>query len=218
MTWKKTQTMAEKNTGRLCGPFQRKHSKTIGYGRSILAAALLALCVTLWPGAQAYAHGSAPIDEDSCARFMGENIIHFSAYQPQFDKAGHYCEEIPRVGDTIVVVDLYNKRLRQVPVSLKIIDPSAAETEQVMVAIEPKVYIHGVIEAATSFPRSGTYKAIITVADGDEMQRSYTIRVEPSKLMSYVTAGLTYGVMMILLGFLIGRPLWNYVQNRRGAS
>jgi len=186
-------------------------------GFSFLFAALLAIGAAFWPFEDAKAHGKAPIDEDVCARFMGRNIIHFSAYQPQFDKAGHYCEEIPKAGETIVVVDLYNQRLRQVPVSLKIIDPNAEETEQVLVSTQPKIYSHGVIEAATNFSHSGVYEAIVTVNDGDEAQRSITFRVEPSKVMAYVSRGLIYGIVLILIGLLIVRPIWNMVQSRKGA-
>ena len=185
---------------------------------AVACAALIAIGATIWPASGALAHGTTPIDEDNCARFMGRNIIHFSAYQPQFDKAGHYCDEIPKAGETIVVVDLYNQRLRQVPVSLTIIDPTAAETEQVLVATKPKVYTHGVIEAATNFSHSGDYKAIVTVADGDEAERSIIFRVEPSKVMTYVSRGVIYAVMLILIGLLIGRPIWNMVQNRKGAT
>lgn len=187
-------------------------------GLATPVAAMLAICIAAFAPTSADAHGAMPIDEDVCARFMGRNIIHFSAYQPQFDKAGHYCEEIPKTGNAIVVVDLYNQRLRQVPVSLKIIDPSMSEVEQVLVETEPKVYTHGVIEAETSFPHSGDYQAIVTIADGEEEARSITFRVQPSKVMTYVSRGLIYGVVLILIGLLIVRPIWNFVQNRSGAA
>ena len=184
----------------------------------VACAVFLTFAVTVWPVAEARAHGATPIDEDSCARFMGRNIIHFSAYQPQFDRAGHYCEEIPKAGETIVVVDLYNQRLRQVPVALKIIDPMAAETDQILIAMKPKVYTHGVIEAETNFTHSGVYEAIVTIMDGDQAERSIRFKVEPSKVMTYVSRGVIYAVMLILIGLLIGRPIWNMVQNRRGAG
>jgi len=184
----------------------------------VAIVAMMAMCIAALLPTEADAHGNLPIEEDTCARFMGRNIIHFSAYQPQFDKAGHYCDEIPKIGDTIVVVDLYNQRLRQVPVSLKIIDPSVPEVEQVLVSTQPKVYTHGVIEAETSFPHSGNYQAIVTIADGDAAERSFTIRVEPSKVMTYVSRGLIYAVMLILIGLLIVRPIWNFVQRRSGAA
>jgi len=184
----------------------------------VAIVAMMAMCIAALLPTEADAHGNLPIEEDTCARFMGRNIVHFSAYQPQFDKAGHYCDEIPKIGDTIVVVDLYNQRLRQVPVSLKIIDPSLSEVEQVLVSTQPKVYTHGVIEAETSFPHSGNYQAIITVADGDAEERIFTIRVEPSKVMTYVSRGLIYAIMLILIGLLIVRPIWNFVQRRGGAA
>lgn len=203
--------------GRMSGRPWRKLSVVSGKP-SIVFAALLAMCLAVLMPSAANAHGSLPIEEDNCARFMGRNIIHFSAYQPQFDKAGHYCEEIPKTGDTIVVVDLYNQRLRQVPVTLKIIDPSASEVEKVLVSTQPKIYSHGVIEAAATFPHSGSYQAIVTIADGDHEERSITFEVEPSKVMTYVSRGIIYAIVLILMGLLIVRPIWNFVQRRGGAT
>ena len=166
----------------------------------------------------AWAHGNVPVEEDACARFLGSQIIHFSAYQPQHEEGAQYCSEIPKTGDTIVVVDLYNQRLREVPVSLQIIDPSASEGSQVLFSSEPKIYKHGVIEAKAPFDHSGAYKAIVTIFDGGEQIGSLNFLVEPDKTLAYISSGLMYAIFLALLGLLIGTPIWRLIQRVKARS
>src|SRR5437899_8696303 len=68
-----------------------------------LMAALIGLAVAFHAGAAA-AHGKESLEEDSCVRRIGENMVHLSAYQPQYDATAQYCTEIPKGGDTYLVV------------------------------------------------------------------------------------------------------------------
>ena len=47
-------------------------------------ATVLILVAALYPDVAA-AHGDAPPDADPCSRRMGESVVHFSAYQPQYE-------------------------------------------------------------------------------------------------------------------------------------
>ena len=49
-----------------------------------LSATALVLLAALHAGAAA-AHGKVSLEEDSCVRRIGESMVHFSAYQPQFE-------------------------------------------------------------------------------------------------------------------------------------
>jgi len=182
-----------------------------------LLGVIILLVSAAWFGStsKAWAHGDMAIEEDACARFLGRQIIHFSAYQPQHEKGAQYCNEIPKVGDTIVVVDLYNQRLREVPVTLRIIDPNAPEENQVLFASKPKIYKHGVIEANAPFDHSGIYQAVVTIFDGGEQSGSLNFRVEPDKTLAYVSSALMYAIFLGLLGLLIGMPIWRMIQRRR---
>jgi hypothetical protein len=80
----------------------------------------LILAALLSPGV-ADAHGNVTMEEDICVRRIGGNMVHFSAYQPQFEPKAQYCTEIPEVGDTFLVVDLVDPGLRTMPVGVRII-------------------------------------------------------------------------------------------------
>ena len=58
------------------------------------------------------AHGKESLEEDSCVRRIGENMVHLSAYQPQYDIGAQYCTEIPKGGDTYLVVDCRSSHAR----------------------------------------------------------------------------------------------------------
>ena len=53
------------------------------------------------------------MEEDTCMRRMGDNsMVHLSAYQPQHEPGDQYCTEIPKEGETFLVVDLVDQALR----------------------------------------------------------------------------------------------------------
>ena len=74
----------------------------------------------------ASAHGKVAMEDDSCMRRIGENMIHLSTYQPQVNEGGHYCTDIPKAGSTVLVIDLVDPVLRDMPIGVKVIKGSNA--------------------------------------------------------------------------------------------
>src|SRR3954451_14218876 len=58
---------------------------------------------------------------DPCRRQLGASLLHLTLYQPQFDPDAEYCEEVPRAGKTIFVVDVTAGELRQTPIGLEVV-------------------------------------------------------------------------------------------------
>ena len=67
--------------------------------RGVGATGLLLLAVLSQPGI-ANAHGSVSGEDDPCLRRIGEQVVHFNAYQPQYQLREQYCTDIPKEGDT----------------------------------------------------------------------------------------------------------------------
>ena len=74
-----------------------KHVTGIG------ATGLMFLAVLSYPGVAA-AHGVVNGEDDPCLRQVGERIVHFNAYQPQYQLKDQYCTDIPQEGDTVLAV------------------------------------------------------------------------------------------------------------------
>ena len=62
------------------------------------------------------AHGKVSMEEDTCTRRLDdESMVHLSAYQPQHEPSGQYCTDIPREGNTLLVIDLGIRRCATSP-------------------------------------------------------------------------------------------------------
>ena len=70
--------------------------------------------------AAAWAHRDRGPD-DPCRKQIGDSLLHLTLYQPHFDPDAEYCEEVPRAGRTVVVVDVTAGELRQVPISVEVV-------------------------------------------------------------------------------------------------
>jgi len=133
--------------------------------RWVIQAALVALLVgagfspnTVW------AHGAVSLEDDICVRRMGGNMVHFSAYQPQFEPKAQYCTEIPEVGDTFLVVDLVDPSLRTMPIGVRIIKGQGGgdtEEDQTVAYWKPTSHPDGVVRGEANLEK-GLYKVIIT--------------------------------------------------------
>ena len=133
-------------------------------------------------------------------RRMGGNMVHFSAYQPQFEPKAQYCTEIPEVGDTFLVVDLVDPGLRTMPVGVRIIKGQGEEgggdreEDQTVAYWKPTSHPDGVVRGEANLEK-GLYKVIIT-AEGLSPSY-YLLRVQQA---DYSKVGRkAVGPIMVLL-------------------
>ena len=103
-------------------------------------------CLLSWiAAAPAYAHKFGG-PNDPCERKLGAAVIHITLYQPQFDPDAEYCDEVPREGDTVFVLDTLGDELRQVPIGVQIFAISSDGSQRVAVTLPPAVYRRGVVD------------------------------------------------------------------------
>lgn len=154
----------------------------------------------------AKAHGKVAIEEDNCMRQIGENMIHLSAYQPQIDEEGHYCTDIPKVGNTILVIDLVDPSLRDMPIGIKVIKGSSIDEGETVKHIQPTLYEDGVISTQSSFDQ-GKYLVLITAEGVPPLNYAYHLRVEMINYANVFRASI--GPMVaLLLTTLLGYKLF----------
>ena len=154
----------------------------------------------------AKAHGKVAIEEDNCMRQIGENMIHLSAYQPQIDEEGHYCTDIPKVGNTILVIDLVDPSLRDMPIGVKVIKGSSIDEGETVKHIQPTLYEDGVISTQSSFDQ-GKYLVLITAEGVPPLTYEYHLRVEMIFYANVFRASI--GPMVaLLLTTLLGYKLF----------
>jgi len=175
--------------------------------RIVQGAATICLLVGgLFPSS-ALAHGNVTIEEDTCMRRLGGNMVHFSAYQPQNEPKAQYCTDIPEGGDTFLVVDLVDKSLRNLPLGVRIVkgqgENGKDEEDQTVAYWKPASHPDGVVRGEAKLEK-GFYRLIIT-AEGLSPS-SYLLRVQQVDY-SKIGRKAVGPVMVLLVLALVGYEL-----------
>ena len=117
-------------------------------------ATVLLLVAALYPGAAA-AHEGADLEVDPCVRWVGESAVHFNAYQPQYELKAQYCTDIPKTGETFLVVDLVDPALRNVPIGMRIVKGNGSNEAEAQTVADwrPSHHPDGVVSGETTSGR-----------------------------------------------------------------
>lgn len=169
--------------------------------QSIQSTVAACVFVILCYASTALGHGRVSLEEDSCVRQIGENMVHLSAYQPQYDQGGHYCAEIPLAGDTYLVVDLIDQALRNMPVSMKVFRGDAKDGEAVT-QVNAAYHPDGVISGIGKLDK-GLYSVVVTAEGIPPLNYYYQLRVEMVDYGKIIRAAIGPTIALLLLGWLI---------------
>jgi len=172
---------------------------------------VLLLVAALHPGAAA-AHEGVDFEVDPCVRWVGESAVHFSSYQPQYELKTQYCTDIPKTGETFLVVDLVDPALRHVPVGLRIVKGSGSNEAEAQTVADwrPSHHPTGVVSGETTL-EEGLYRVIITAEGQKPLRYQYLLRVQMTdyqKLVNSVVVPLLGVLLMAWLGYKLVRSKW----------
>ena len=172
--------------------------------------ALIILLALYHPGVAA-AHGTASGEDDPCLRRVGERVVHFNAYQPQYELKGQYCTDIPQEGDTFLVVDLVDPALRNEPVGMRIVKGTNEAEGEIVADIRPSTHQDGVLRGEVRLDE-GMYTVILATEKQNLMKRpQYFLRVHMTdyqKLARTVIIPLLGVLLAAWLGYKLVRSKW----------
>ena len=177
------------------------------------SAAVFMLVVALYHPDGATAHGNTDIEQDPCMRKLGESIVHFSAYQPQYELKDQYCTEIPQEGDTFLVVDLMDSTLRNEPVGMRIVKGNGSKEAdlQIVADVRPSTHPDGVLRSEVRLDE-GLYTVTIESEKLNMLKRpQYLLRVHMIDYQNLVLsiAGPLVGVLLFAwLVYKLIRSKW----------
>jgi cytochrome oxidase Cu insertion factor (SCO1/SenC/PrrC family) len=145
----------------------------------------------------AWAHrGGGP--NDPCERRIGSSILHLTLYQPEFDPDAEYCDQVPRAGKTVLVVDMSAGALRQTPIALEMMARGGDEAARKVLSVPAKVYRRGMADAIVSLDGSRDYVARVVLGDGtNTIPLSFPIRVAAWYRPFIVPALLVLGLLAL---------------------
>ena len=177
------------------------------------SAAVLMLVVALYHPDGATAHGNTDIEQDPCMRKLGESIVHFSAYQPQYELKDQYCTEIPQEGDTFLVVDLMDSTLRNEPVGMRIVKGNGSKEADVQIVadVRPSTHPDGVLRSEVRLDE-GLYTVTIESEKLNMLKRpQYLLRVhmiDYQKLVLSIAGPLVGVLLFVWLMYKLIRSKW----------
>ena len=165
---------------------------------------------------QAWAHRDRGPD-DPCRRQIGSSLLHLTLYQPQFDPVGEYCEEVPRGGKTIVVVDFTAGELRQTPVSLELIETAVSGQSQTVLSLPAKTYELGVADTEALLNEGKDYRVRVLLERED--QGKSDVLIFPVRVSAWYRALLMPALLVVgLLALVAMSAIRYYAATRQDES
>ena len=122
------------------------------------------------------AHGGLSMDKDMCKLTLGPYAMHFTGYQPEVTGANEFCEDIPRVGHTVIALDALDEALRDVPIDVRIVRDTGDESNLEAITVlhvPPKVYTSGTVTFDHRFEAPGKFVGLVSAgtAPGQHISR-----------------------------------------------
>ena len=136
------------------------------------------LLVYLVLGLEAHAHGGVFFEDDLCVIQIDFYKAHFKIYQPRISGHEEFCEDLPRVGESVFVMEYIHDGLRELPIDFRIIkdvqnrgrfvkweDIKDDDIERNTVFYQPpSIQPYGAFLALYQFKEKGDYIGIVTTA------------------------------------------------------
>ena len=147
------------------------------------------------------AHGRVSLEQDSCMRRVGESMVHLSTYQPQYEPSAHYCTEIPKEGETFLVVDLIDQALRNMPVGIRVVKGTSETEDETVTIVKPDFHPDGVISERANLDQ-GRYTIFITGEGVPPVRYEYPLRVQMINYAKILRGSIGPAIALLLLTFI----------------
>lgn len=142
---------------------------------------LVALTVaTLGLVAEAQAHGGVSLDQGQCIMKIGPDTMSFTGYQP-LKSRDQFCDDIPDVGPTIIVLDAQQDELRDMTLEIRILrdvgqkDDNENLAQNTETYVPPKKYRTGTLNFEYNFAQKGKFIGLVK-ARSDDGKKEYVSR------------------------------------------
>ncbi len=141
--------------------------------------AILAMA-TIGAAGEAYAHGGVSLDQGQCIMKIGPDTMSFTGYQPLKSRE-QFCDDIPDVGPTIIVLDAQQDELRDMALEIRILrnvgqkDDSENMEQNTEYYVPPKKYKTGTLNFEYNFKEKGNFIGLVK-ARSDDGAKDYVSR------------------------------------------
>ena len=190
-----------------------------------------ALVAALFANTAVYAHGGVSIEFDTCVLKIGSYRLHLTGYQPETSMGEEFCEDIPKTGNAIIVLDYVDNPLRDMMAGVRVIEkdswtaaqsPAGDDQATTILDIPPKVYKAGSVKIERRFDKPGYFVGFLTAEkEGQEKLVSrFPFSVGYGKgAMSMAGGGSRmYAIYGIIALVLVAGGAFYYLKQRQKAN
>ncbi|WP_428423475.1 hypothetical protein [Methylibium sp.] len=177
-------------------------------------AGAVILGVIIATALQAQAHGGLTFDKDVCKLAIGPYLMHFTGFQPESTASKEFCEDIPRTGRTIIVLDYIDLELRKLPVEIRIVKDTGdmSRLDAITAYHKPaRMYPNGSLDVEVTFADAGKFVGIVSAGEGGRYVARFPFEVGRSRSHVYLAAA----AMFIAFG---GAGLYYGLRRRSGRN
>lgn len=144
--------------------------------------------------------------DDPCRRQIGDGLLHLTLYQPQFDPDAEYCEEIPRAGKVVVVVDVTPGELREIPLGVEVMTADSGGQAHAILSLPPKTYELGIVDGEAVMKEGNSYVARVLVelkGEREPQLLSFPIRVAAWYRAFIKPALILAGLLLLIVASVV---------------
>ena len=166
------------------------------------------LATSMWLATTtAWAHGGLSMEQDMCKLTVGPYMMHFAGYQEDAQRT-EFCEDIPHKGPTIIVLDVVDLALRDLPIEFRIVrktdGPLDAAPE--VYKLSPAVYPKGTLMVRHDFMDDGDYVGMVYAGADRKYASVFPFSVGKSSVGYWkYTLGLLGLLLLAVFGLQLGR-------------
>lgn len=88
---------------------------------SAAPSTLLAILLGIMLPGITFGHGSVSVEDDRCLIEIGYFKAHFKIYLPEQRRHEQFCEDLPRTGESVFVMEYLHQGLSEVPIDFRIV-------------------------------------------------------------------------------------------------
>ncbi len=153
-----------------------------------------------------WAHGGLSMEQDMCKLTVGPYMMHFAGYQEDAQRT-EFCEDIPHKGPTIVVLDMVDQALRDIPVEFRIVRKSDGplDAAPVVYKLAPAVYPKGTLMVRHDFMEDGDYVGLVYAGADRQYASVFPFSVGRSGGYWQYLLGLVLLLLLAWCGLQLGR-------------
>ena len=173
-----------------------------------------------------FGHGGVANDGNQCKLSVGPYVMSFSGYQPENDVSKQFCDDMPGIGKSIIVLDFIDNKLRDMTVNFRVLQADVAAegnandgvvneaelAQKPFFEIPAKHYPTGSMTISQYFKEKGHFVGYVIVEGENEKFISrfpFSVGMPPGGIPEYLQVpivGLLF-VIAIMVWFLRKKPV-----------